>query len=112
MNHDNLGDELAFQFAFYLDEAIMFHELDAQDMLRQMFDEAENLISKRTINRDIAIAYSFFDGWIDAMNHNWMYYEGISKDDWPVFSSEISGELKTGSEITNEIVLKHFNQGK
>ena len=61
------------------------------------------------------IALSFWDGWIDARNHDWLYYEGIRAEDWPWLARGIVDDLRNDHEISDQRVLKHFElrrQGK
>lgn len=55
------------------------------------------------------IAFNFWEGWIDARNHNWQYYEGIKERDWPRLARTIINSLKADEEITDPLVLKHFD---
>jgi hypothetical protein len=55
------------------------------------------------------IALNFWDGWQDARNHDWHYYEGIRTSDWPNLAKIIIQNLKNDEEITNDSILKHFN---
>jgi len=55
------------------------------------------------------IALNFWDGWQDARNHDWHYYEGISASDWPNLARIIIQNIKNEEEITNKIILKHFD---
>lgn len=56
----------------------------------------------------VFIALSFWDGWIDASNHEWRYYDPIGQNDWPELAREIAGDLRCDREITNPEVLKRF----
>ncbi len=47
------------------------------------------------------IGLNFWDSWIDARNHDWMFYEGISKSDWPELAKIIIADIKADREITN-----------
>lgn len=60
----------------------------------------------------LCIAWNFWDGWIDARNHDWMYYEGIEKKDWPVLAQEIAKNLQDDSEIVNPVLIKYFDLTK
>ncbi len=55
------------------------------------------------------IALNFWDGWIDARNHDWKYYEGIHAEDWPRLARSIVADLEADREITDVVVLKHFD---
>jgi len=56
----------------------------------------------------IFVALQFWDGWIDASNHEWRYYEPIMAADWPKLAREIAGALRADCEITNPVVLDRF----
>lgn len=53
-------------------------------------------------------ALSFWDGWIDAWNHEWRYYEPIREEDWPVLAREIARSLREDREIRDPEVLRRF----
>jgi hypothetical protein len=55
------------------------------------------------------IALSFLDGWVDARNHDWLYYEGIKRDDWPVEARDLAADLSADREIRSAKVLHHFS---
>lgn len=56
----------------------------------------------------VAMAYEFWDGWIDSRNHDWQYYAGIGRDDWPHLAAEIAQALRGGTEIRNPVLIEHF----
>jgi hypothetical protein len=58
---------------------------------------------------NIFIGLNFWDGWIDARNHDWNYYKGIEKNDWPRLAKIIVDDLKCNREINETIILKHFD---
>ena len=55
------------------------------------------------------VAINFWDGWVDARNHGWQYYEGIRETDWPVLARRIAKALAADREITEPIVIKYFD---
>jgi hypothetical protein len=55
------------------------------------------------------IALNFWDGWIDARNHDWRYYKGIGQADWPRLARSIASNLSQDREITDPLVLAHFD---
>ena len=55
------------------------------------------------------IALNFWDGWIDARNHDWKYYQGIKQADWPRLARSIASELSQDKEISDPLVLEHFD---
>ena len=52
----------------------------------------------------LGIAFEFWDCWNDARNHDWRYYEGIGRDDWPKMAQEIAAALESGDEIDATVV--------
>jgi hypothetical protein len=57
----------------------------------------------------LVIALHFWDGWIDARNHDWHYYKGISGGNWPRLARSIVADLEADQEISNKTVLKQFD---
>jgi hypothetical protein len=55
------------------------------------------------------IALNFWDGWIDARNHDWQYYEEVRVEDWPRLARSIVADLQADREITDEIVRRRFD---
>ena len=52
----------------------------------------------------LLIALSFWDGWIDASNHQWRYYEPITEREWPLLAIEIAAALRADREIDNAVI--------
>ena len=55
------------------------------------------------------VALSFWDGWIDASNHEWMYYSPIAESDWPTLAQEIAAALRLNREIENPVIVEKFD---
>lgn len=53
---------------------------------------------------------SFWDGWIDARNHDWLYYEGIDKEDWPRHARAVAACLRSGRTPEDSTLRKHFDR--
>jgi hypothetical protein len=58
--------------------------------------------------KKLFVALNFWDGWIDASNHEWQHYEPITAKDWPVLAREIAANLESDKEISNPVILKQF----
>lgn len=56
----------------------------------------------------IATAFTFWDWWIDARNHNWLYYPGIARDDWPRLAVHMAEVLDSQGTITDPQLLAKF----
>lgn len=54
-------------------------------------------------------APEFWAGWIDAGNHDWLFYEGIEASDWPRLARLIAEDLKADRETSDERIKKHFD---
>lgn len=59
--------------------------------------------------RAVFVALRFWDGWIDARNHNWLYYDPVREEDWPRLARAVARDLAGGWTITDPIVLSHFD---
>ena len=57
----------------------------------------------------LLIALNFWDGWIDARNHDWKYYQGIGQTDWPRLARSIASDLAQDKEVSDPMVLEHFD---
>lgn len=44
----------------------------------------------------LVIAWDFWDRWTDARNHDWGYYPGVERDDWPLIARQIGEGLRAG----------------
>jgi hypothetical protein len=99
-------DEARTSLAAWLEH----HALISPDLPHEGYD-----VMDRDLPRDpdprwrkIFVALSFWDGWIDASNHDWQYYDPICASDWPVLAREIAFDLRNDREISNPEVVKRF----
>ena len=104
--------EPAILIAEFLEEVAQAHEIGSLEILHNVFNKTEQYLSDQPGNESMAIAYNFLDGWVDASNHDWQYYDGIEKEDWPILGRQISIALRQGKPVENEVVLKHFELRK
>jgi hypothetical protein len=96
---ENLSrDAVAHESGRYQEIGSAFDEVDA-DLPRDGGPEFAQLL----------IALAFWEGWIDARNHGWLYYAGIGQRDWPVLAREVVESLAGNREITEPSVLRHFD---
>lgn len=91
-------DAVAHEAQRFKDVGIGFDELDA-GLPRGLGSEFDKLF----------IALNFWDGWIDARNHDWQYYKGIREADWPQLARQIVAALSEDREISESVVLAHFD---
>lgn len=91
-------------------------EADAQEqghpeMVGAAFDEFDvNLPRDSNPKFDkLHIALNFWDGWADARNHDWQYYEPIREQDWPRLARTIAAQIGADEEVTELMVLDRFD---
>lgn len=86
------------------------HEASYYDKIGMQFEAFEHLLVEATDynNNQIGLAYDFWDGWIDARNHDWRFYEPITEADWPKLARHVAQALADDRPITDRIVLDRF----
>jgi hypothetical protein len=91
------------------------HSVGDYHQLPEIFDSVDSKLFEATesmengpLATDLGTARNFLDSWADASNHDWLHYEGISKDDWPVLARTISESLEVGEPITSSKIVDHF----
>jgi hypothetical protein len=87
------------------------HEAGRYDEIGEQFDDvlAETLPLEDAKADHVTIAFSFWDGWIDARNHDWLYYEGIERHDWPKHARAVAACLQAGRSPDDPVLLRHFD---
>jgi hypothetical protein len=87
------------------------HEAGDYQRVGDNFDEYDAELPRTDDLRftKLHIALNFWDGWQDSRNHDWIFYGGIEKDDWPRLARIIIKDITEEQEITEGIILKHFN---
>lgn len=91
-------------------EAVCAHESGEYDQIASRYDDllGELLPNQDLSERRFTIAAAFWDGWGDASNHDWQYYRGIRKDDWPELARHVAGHLQRGESAADPRVLTLF----
>jgi hypothetical protein len=87
------------------------HEESRYDEIGADFDKVEGDLPQGDGSEfhKLHVALSFWDGWIDARNHGWLYYEPIAKENWPTLARQIVNDIRADLEITNPIVVDKFD---
>ncbi len=70
--------------------------------------EMETLPFRDQASPRFDLALRFWDGWVDASNHGWLYYNGIDRDDWPRFARKVVASLRQGIEPTDPVLWQYF----
>ncbi|MBI1848657.1 MAG: hypothetical protein HY294_11340 [Candidatus Rokubacteria bacterium] len=86
------------------------HEAGRYASIADRYDDVyrELLPIQDLAERRLVIALHFWGGWCDASNHDWQYYRGIGKADWPRLARDIASDLRQGRDSTDGLVVAHF----
>ena len=99
------------RFVVCLDAAVRAQESDDLQAIDAGFDQLDSELPRGAGPEfdKLHVALEFWDGWIDARNHNWMYYPGLAAGDWPRLARTIVQDLQQNREISDERVLERFD---
>ena len=56
----------------------------------------------------VARGFTFWDWWADARNHDWKYYDGIARDDWPRLARHVAEAVESAVPIADPVLVRHF----
>lgn len=86
------------------------HAAGRFDEIGRAYDDvlAATYSASQPATSPVVIALEFWGGWIDSRNHDWQFYPGIVRDDWPVRAAEIAAALESGDEISDPTLLRLF----
>ena len=103
--------ELRQRFVTALDSAARSQESGELAAIEVGYSELDSLLPRNTdaVFDKLHIALEFWDSWIDARNHDWLYYEGIQKEDWPRLARGIVDDLRQDREISDQGVVQRFD---
>jgi hypothetical protein len=59
-------------------------------------------------DESVAFAFTFWDNWVDASNHEWKYHEPITERDWPRFAREVAQAVRRGELPRNEFLIEQI----
>lgn len=105
-------DELRERFASHLERAAEAQQADNVAGLENGYDALDAILPRgEGAEYDkLHIALNFWDGWIDARNHDWQYYEGIGEHDWPQLARILAADLRADREPRDKPILQHFDR--
>ena len=103
--------ELRRAFVAGLEAAARAHESGNLTAIETGYEELEAALAQSAApdGDQLSIACHFWDGWIDARNHAWLYYAGIEEKDWPSLARIIADDLRHDRPITDARVLRRFD---
>ncbi len=86
------------------------HEANRYHEIGERYDDVygELLPLDGASEAPVRVALEFWDGWIDARNHDWLYYEGIGEHDWPRYARVVSDCLRSNRVPDDPTLRKHF----
>jgi hypothetical protein len=80
-------------------------DADAQDAeqyesIGERFDDvlSEVLPFWDSHERALSTGFYFWDCWVDARNHDWQYYPGTERGDWPRLARAVAAALRIGED--------------
>jgi hypothetical protein len=96
--------------------AALRHDREAQlagraAAMGQAYDDLDGRIPRDDSPESwrLTTALSFWDYWLDARNHDWAVFYGVSRDEWPVLAAEVAESLAADRAITNPRILSLVN---
>jgi hypothetical protein len=104
-------DELRERFALDLDRAAQSQKVGNLPGIETGYEELDRMLPGGESEEydKLHIARYFWDGWIDARNHDWQYYEGIAEQDWPHLARSLAADLRADREPSEKLILQHFD---
>jgi hypothetical protein len=93
-----------------LERVIVRHEAGQFEELGSEYDqiEMEPLPFRDRASEAYVFAFRFWDGWVDASNHEWHHYEPLGRDAWPLLAREVIAALRKGTCPDNPVLMRFF----
>ena len=90
-----------------LESAAALQEHGSVRDIGESYDSAYGRILEINSDYDesIAFAFTFWDNWVDASNHEWQYHDPIRESDWPRFAREIAEAVRRGELPCNAFLI-------
>ncbi len=105
----NAPKSLNVQVIELIETAIELHKIKNYESCSKICELSEQIAeileTNSQPNKAADLSRNFTDGWADSCNHNWLYYEGINQNAWPVLALEIISCIKGKKEIKNSILI-------
>lgn len=104
--------EAAKILATSLEEDIKTQELRSPLEIGEKWDDvyAQLLPIEDEIENPVySLAFQFWDDWGDASNHDWLYHEPITKEQWPIYAREIASNLRVGKLPESIAIIEMFS---
>lgn len=74
------------------------HDAEQYDAIGERFDDVLNEVIPfwDDYERALSAGFYFWDCWVDARNHDWQYYPGTARGDWPRYARAVAAALRRG----------------
>lgn len=56
----------------------------------------------------VATGFTFWDWWADARNHDWQYYDGIDREDWPRLARHVADSIEAGAPVSDPQLIQQY----
>lgn len=83
------------------------HERGEFASMGEYYDDLDSHWPRCSNADQLGIAWTFYDLWISARDHNFMQTR-VAQDDWPKYARSIADTLAAGGEITDPVLLEEF----
>lgn len=86
------------------------HEAGDYRSIGRDYDEYDQMLPREGIESDdpLMVALDFWASWTDTAIHNWKYYPGFTKDDWPRLARLLLEDLKAHRRVSDAVLLSNF----
>jgi hypothetical protein len=93
-----------------LEAAAVLQERGAIREIGENYDPTYRRILEINTNYDeaVAFAFTFWDNWVDASNHEWQYHEPIREGDWPQFARDVAHAVRQGQLPDNDFLIEQM----
>lgn len=107
-------DKFKKLFIDSLEKEIEYHITGNFKSLGKSFDLVDEKLPRNAGNEfdKLHLALKFWVCWIDCRNHEWEYYSGIEKDDWPKLAKTILKFIEKDHDINDEFIISTFGTPK
>ncbi len=93
-----------------LEAAARTQEEGALLRIGELYDTTVSRILEMNPDYDdsIAFAFTFWDNWADAANHDWQYHDPIRERHWPDFAHEVASSVRRAELPDNLFLVEHI----
>ena len=88
----------------------MLHRTKQYGSLGETFDAVDAQLPRNSGSEfnKLFLAFNFWEGWLDACEHDWFFYEPITESDWPNYADIIISDLENNFDTQNSVLIEKF----